>query len=283
MKVISKYRLQPQVNDIFANTLISKEHDYKLSYPLIPRISSSYLKNRIMLIGQETNTWYNTYSKNGDYNDIFLKNKEQIEKNGLIDRYDVFVNKEVEQYGGRFWDFSRLLYDEKIIDGNIVENKELTHCWINIFCMEACSEKNDSTGRPTKNRTLRNVILRHQNLLIHQLIQLLEPKLIIFLTGHPLDHVILDYGLNTKSAKLVKIDNANILEEKHACTIELDNNSHISNPTILRLYHPTYFMGYINGHSYLRKKLAVSNEICSVSEYYLRTIIQFLKKWKESL
>ncbi len=188
--------LQNRINKLFLETLTTEENEFNLSYPLIPRISNEYLKNRIVIVGQETNTQYNDESANGDYNDIFLNSKNiyDVEKEALNERYDIFVNEAVESYGGKFWEFNRLLYQEQIIDGSIVKNHELTHCWINLFCMEACYDKKDASGRPTKNRLLRNNILNHQNLLTYKILKLLEPKLIIFLTGNSLDSILLQYA-----------------------------------------------------------------------------------------
>ncbi len=276
--------LQSRVNKLFLETLVTEETEFNLSYPLIPRISNEYLKNRIVVVGQETNTWYNNDSENGDYNDIFLKSKNNsdIENDALKNKYDIFVNKEVESYGGKFWEFNRLLYQEQIIDGSIVKNHELTHCWINLFCMEACYDKKDTTGRPTKNGSLRNNVLNHQKILTYNLLKLLEPKLIIFLTGNSLDNILIQYALNNPNANWKPIDNSNILEEKHACEIIPNSESSLHNSAIIRLYHPTYFMGYINGHRQLKTKLDETNFQQSVSSYYLSVVLNFLKKWKET-
>ena len=276
--------LQSRVNKLFLETLVTEETNFNLSYPLIPRISNEYLKNRIVIVGQETNTWYNDKSENGDYNDIFLhsKNIYDIEKEALNKRYDIFVNEAVENYGGKFWEFNRLLYQEQIIKGSIVKNNELSHCWINLFCMEACYDKKDTTGRPTKNQSLRNNILNHQKLLTYNLLKLLEPKLIIFLTGNSLDNVLLQYALNGHKASSKPIDNRNILEEKHACEIIPTSGSALHNSTIIRLYHPTYFMGYINGNRQLKIKMDRNNFDRSISSYYLSVVLSFLKKWKQS-
>ena len=116
-------RLQNLVYKLFISTLISRESKFRLSYPLIPRISEEYLRNRIVVVGQETNTWYDTGSKYGDYNDVFLNKKHEIEKESLCNRYDDFVNKHVREYGGKFWSFNRLLYEKGIIEGDIVKLK----------------------------------------------------------------------------------------------------------------------------------------------------------------
>ena len=42
-----------------------------------------------------------------------------------------------------------LLYKENIITGDLVsEENNLSHCWLNLFTIEACKDKKDDTGRP---------------------------------------------------------------------------------------------------------------------------------------
>ena len=273
-------RLQNLVNELFVSTLTTKEDEFRLSYPLIPRISKEYLKNRVVVVGQETNTWYDAGSDIGDYNHIFLNSKNEIENEALSERYDIFVKEHVQNYGGKFWDFNRLLYKKEIIKGDIVKNGELSYCWINIFAMEACCDKKDENGRPTKNQELRKAILKHQGMLTYHLLKILSPKLIIFLTGHSLDNVICEYALNLHSKDSFEgIDKNHILQTKHACKIITDKDSCFSNATILRLYHPAYFMGRINTYKLLKDK--VTKEIGEeIIPYYQPVAISFLKKWK---
>lgn len=274
-------RLQNLVCKLFVSTLNSREYKFRLSYPLIPRISKEYLRNRIVIVGQETNTWYDTGSKYGDYNDLFLNKKYEIEKESLCNRYDDFVNKHVRRYGGKFWGFNRLLYEKGIIEGDIVKDNELSHCWINIFSMEACRGKKDDSGRPTKNKSLRKVIINHQGMLIYHLLKIISPRLIIFLTGHSLDDVVCKYALNVEciEGNFEVIDPNNILEAKHACRIVSGNESSFSGTTILRLYHPSYFMGRINTYKSLRDKVVtqIGEEIVP---YYQHVVFSFLKQWK---
>lgn len=279
MKTLNEVeKIQAQVNDLYSEILISKENDFNLSYPLIPRISNEYMKNRIVIIGQETNTWYNCYSPNGDYNDIFLPNKNSVESEGLVKRYDRFIKEAANKYGGKFWEFNRQLYEKGIIKNKMVEKNKLSHCWINLFPMEACTNKKDKNGRPTHNLNLRNKVLSHQELLIFEILKLLRPKLIIFLTGNLLDNVILNNALNVPHAKFISIDSNGILETRHACQISLKENHHLYESKIMRLYHPTYFMGYINAYKSLSEKLRASNINKSVSNYYTSVVFDYLMK-----
>lgn len=275
-------KIQTEIINLFVESLTTIEEEYKLSYPFIPRISAAYLKNRIVIVGQETNTWYNDH---GYYNDRFLQSTDNIEEDALEKRYDEFVNDAALNYRGKFWEFSRSLYgNDGIFNGEMVQDRGLTHCWINLFCMEACQTKNDANGRPTKNKKLRKSVLNHQGSLIYKLLHILEPKLIIFLTGHALDDEVLQYALGSDrhKAEFTKIDQQWILETKEACQITPDITSVFSKTTIIRLYHPTYFMGYINGHKKIANKLGALNIDQSVSSYYLSTVKSFLRNWGQT-
>lgn len=269
-------KLQGDIIDLFKRTLTKRVEGYNLSFPFIPRISKEYLKSRVVIVGQETNTWYNT-GNGSDYHGIFLEGKNNIEIEALDRRYDVFVRNHVSKYGGKFWQFNRSLYsDNGIFDTSIVKDGELSHCWINLFSMEACVNKKDSWGRPTKNQELRKSVLNIQGKLTFELLKLLKPKIIIFLTGAPLDYVIKEYALNSEIYDLKSIDEYNVLEEKHAAKIEVDKDSPFYETDIFRLYHPSYFLGYINGHKTLKEKLKDHDH--NPSSYYLSKVTKQLKE-----
>ncbi len=275
-------RLQDLIYELFDSTLTRKEEEFPLSYPLIPRISENYIKNRVVVVGQETNIWYDTGSETGDYNNIFLNPKNDLETEALRKRYDRFVKEKVPTYRGKFWDFNRALYDKEIIEGEIVKNGELSHCWINFFAMEACCDKQDENGKPTKNIELREAILGHQGMLTYHLLKILSPRLIIFLTGHSLDNYVCKHALNIQYNGCFKaIDKKNILQSNHACQIVTNKKSYFSNTTILRLYHPTYFMGRINTYKSLKDKVTKETGE-GVIQYYQSVVFSFLRNWKIS-
>lgn len=273
------FELQTAVLELYRKKL-DKPSKIGLSYPLIPRISKEYLKNRVIVVGQETNTWYpNPRNKkaNGeidDFNKEFLGSSlEEIEIKGLKERYDRFIDNEVEEYGGYFWEFNRQLYRNNIIKGQILtKERQLNHCWVNLFVMEACKYKNDTAGRPSKNLFVQKEVLSLQKDLLFQLLKILSPRLIIFLTGHGLDHVVFNFALLDSNPKLIKIHDKLNVEE--ACQI-YSKVSYWKDIVIIRLYHPTYFMGYINANKKIKKRINLDRK---VSEFYTDVVFEFLSK-----
>jgi hypothetical protein len=230
--------LQKSIVSLFRSEIIGDEGKWSLSMPCIPRISERYLNNRIVVVGQETNYW-------GKYRDVYPNNLDNLETLAVKDCYDDFVEKYVQTYRGKFWDFQRHLYNKKYIEGPIVINGQLSHAWINLFQMEACQQfnyKNSSKGKPTANFELREHILSMQNDILYKLLTLLNPRLIIFLTGHGLDDVLIKYGLNNAKVDLIKIDESNVFDEQQICEFKLPSTHVLSKAKMLRLSHPTYFM-----------------------------------------
>ncbi len=266
--------LQTAILELFKNKLSKPSRIKRLSYPLISRISNEYLQNRVVVVGQETNTWYP--KTEDDFHKEFLGSSlKEIERKALIERYDKFVDEEVEEYGGHFWEFNRQLYKRNIINGWIVtKERRLNHCWINLFVMEACKDKEDDSGRPSKreNSTLRNEIISLQKDIVFQLLKLLSPKLVIFLTGHNLDYFLFNFTINDSDPKLIKLHNK--LDTKEACQI-LSKNPYWKDTVMIRLYHPTYFMGRINANKKIKDRIGLHYK---VSDFYTEVVFEFLSK-----
>jgi len=173
--------------------------------------------------------------------------------------------------------FKKNYTKKKIISNNIIENNELNHCWINLFAMEACQYREDEYGRPTKKERIREEVLNLQQDLLYELLKLLEPKVIIFLTGNSLDYVI-EKSLGIAPNAMKKVQIIDLLEIRQACRIVPEENSIFNQSLIIRLYNPTYFMAYINGFNELRKKLKDAGCKIINAQFYTETIISYLKK-----
>ena len=266
--------LQTKIIKLFKEKLNQKS-ELDLSYPLIPRISDNYMSNRVVVIGQETNTWFKSNKKN-DYNCFVESSLDEVYQDALVNRYDAFAKNSIEKYGGKFWSFQRKLYQENIFSNNIIEKEKLNHCWINLFSMEACKNKTDNNGRPTKNRKLKEHILELQKNLLHELLKLLEPKIIIFLTGNSLDAIaISSLGLNKEDITKSKI--IDLLNVELACKITTNKSSQFYKCHIVRLYHPTYFMARINTYKGLKEKLANHKIKKNNADFYTDEVIKYLK------
>lgn len=219
------------------------------SYPLIPRISEEYLKNRFVVMGQETKTW-----KGHIYAPDVRKNFLE----GSLAEYDRFVRDEVPCYGGKFWEFSRSLY-ENVFKKPICNENALSHCWINLFCIEklVCRNDDDETHLPSQNRKLANRIMKIQKDFVFQVMKLIRPKIILAMIGNKNDDLFRKYVLGTECVDEKSIDCSKTFGEWSMVEFKEFEVRDTMNPLygtfILRTYHPRYFMGYMSGKE--RKEL----------------------------
>jgi len=272
-----KGRLQKELIDLFVDRFKKYSGGLNLSTPLIPKITDRYLENRVLVIGQETNTWYNKTSD--DLKEDFLPNLDQIEKICVEERYQNFILNFSENYGGKFWNFTKLLYQQNVIKGEMLSNGELGHCWMNFFSVEACQSKKDDTGRPTNNRELANKIIDIQEDLLLEAIGILKPRLVILLTGNRLDSLLVNKVFKLRNYEFKTVDKNEILEAGQLAEIRiLDKDNFLSSIKIFRAYHPTYFMGRINTFKRLQNRIRDKGIESSNSNYYTEVFLKMLKK-----
>lgn len=209
------------------------------SYPLVPRISEEYLKNRVVVMGQETNTW-NGFIDNPEKKENFLE--------GSLAEYDRFVLNESARYRGKFWQFSRSLYRRGILDGYIRNGNWLSHCWMNLFCIEK-SSRDDKNGKlPSQNRELANRVIEIQQDFIFQVFCLIRPKVILAMIGNKNDDLFKKYALGTERVRLISIDSSKEFGEHELAEFKVcENTNSLHETLILRTYHPTYFMWKMDG------------------------------------
>ena len=221
----------------------------RFSYPLVPRISEEYFNNRVVVMGQETNTWKDFIDNPGK--------KENFLEVSLAE-YDRFVQAEVVGYGGKFWDFSRSLYKE-IFKTPICNGNALSHCWMNLFCIEKCICRNDKNAKhkPSQNRKLANSVMEIQKDFVFQVMKLIRPKIILAMIGNKNDDLFKKFVLGTECADEKPIDCAKSFGEWSTAEFKEFEVRDAMNPLygtlILRTYHPSYFMGRMRGRK--RKEL----------------------------
>ncbi|MDY0016799.1 MAG: hypothetical protein RBS89_03080 [Candidatus Delongbacteria bacterium] len=272
--------LQNSINQIYVEKFKDYQGGLNLSVPCIPRISEAYFENRVVVVGQETNTWYN--ETDDDLYKVFLKKTNDIENICLNSKYDVFVEECVQNYPGKFWNFNRRLYDE-IFHRPMVEGKYLSHVWLNLFSVEAIAYKKSKIGSPTKNNALAQEIIKMQRDLLYEVLNLLKPKLILFLTGHGLDTYVVNNSLCTKNYEFVPLDKNGLLTERNLAEIKIKDQDHpLSQIKIFRSYHPSYFMGHIGKFKSLQTRINQKIGNKSNSAYYTETFINAIKDYYEN-
>lgn len=272
--------IQNKIIELYFETFKKYDGGLGFSIPHIPRISMNYLMNRTIIVGQETNTWYGGgLNEEDNLKDLFDNHAGEIEKYCLDEAYDTFIREEASCYTGKFWDFNRLLYngEEKILDGEMTEGNRLSHCWINLFAVEACNDKNGKQGRPTVNRHLAKKVLELQDDLLHKVFEILKPKRIIFLTGPSNDEVLFKTAITTEIYNKKVIDTKGILDEHKLMQIIVNDADHVlHNTKIVRTYHPSYFLGYINANKNLQARIKAQGKSKSNSDYYKKVLFDFL-------
>lgn len=270
--------LQERINQAFVAKFKNYAGGLNLSVPYIPRISDNYLKTRTIVLGQETNTWYPNGQIDG-LKTIFHQHLNNVDEICLKKRYDKFIKSSVGKYPGKFWEFQRLLYAEHILQGQMIQNNQLSHCWLNLFAIEACKNKKDDSGRPTKNKILADKIMKMQQDLLFELFEILQPETIFSLTGHSLDQNLLKFGIKDLNATIKSLDPLKILSANELGRIEvLDKDHPLYGKKIIRTYHPTYFLARINTNKALKTKLSDQNINLTNSKYYLKTLLNHLRK-----
>ena len=205
------------------------------TYPLIPRISEEYLKNRFVVMGQETNTWYG-HIDNPEKKENFLE--------GSLTEYDRFVREKVGSYRGKFWQFSRSLYKRGILDGCIRNGNRLSHCWMNLFCIEKSAYQGDEKKNlPSQNRDLANRVIEIQQDFVFQVLRLIRPKVVLALIGNDNDDLFKRYALGTENIRSISVDSSNVFGERELAEFKVcEKNNPLYETLIIRAFHPTYFM-----------------------------------------
>tara|TARA_R110002020_G_scaffold475701_1_gene711816 strand:- start:347 stop:1219 length:873 start_codon:yes stop_codon:yes gene_type:complete len=278
--------IQKSISHLFYDYFKEYKGGNNLSLPHIPLISEDYLNNRIIVLGQETNTWYR--KGDDDLREIYLKNYEPENIFYGTEPYKQFIEGPSQNYGGKFWQFNRSLYSEGIIEGTFQKEGYLSHCWLNLFFVEAVKEKGDLNGRPSSNAQLRTEILRLQKDLLFRLIEILKPKVLIALTGKSLDPALFKDSLklewNEDHTVWSSVDASEIFQPHELSEVQVIKTGHpLQNTKILRAYHPTYFLGRINSNNKL-KKIAEEKELKgNLSQHYQNVIFDWVRNTKQEM
>lgn len=272
-------KIQAKINELAFDTFKEHKGFEDFSMPLIPRISPQYLENRFVLLGQETNMWYGHISK------IKETDSNSLSKLFLEDYYDSFCRDNAEKQRGAFWEFSRALYKKGVLSGSIVgsDNKLLSHCWMNLFCIEKCRFKNDVTGRPSQHPWLADAVMQLQKDLVFKIFELIKPRIILATTGHSNDAYLKKMALNVKDDEVdvLSVDQENVFGQTELAEFRIKDFNHpLYGVTIVRSYHPTFFTRQINRTRVLKeakRKMETKNIPGSKAAYYQKLIFRRLE------
>lgn len=273
--------LQDDINNLVYDTFRGVSGYDDFSVPCIPRISPQYLKNRFVILAQETDTWYPNC---GRFSEFAQSKIEDVEKKLYEERYDVFSEWASESYPGAFWEFTRNLYNKGILEPPIHTKKWLTHCWMNLFCIEKCVDKRDNHGRPSQHKDLAKEVMSIQGNLVFQILALIKPKIILATTAHFNDSFLLKNGLGSdwSQVEFKTADEEHIYATNHLAEILIkDESNPLYGVKILRSYHPNFFSKRINRKNiFIDIEKQLSDKKMTKSGYYQKILFETLKKWE---
>lgn len=187
------------------------EFTIKPTNPLLLSLENNDYENseiKVMIFGQETNSWYETFNGNIDitmnlYRDFFNKGKA------------------LNNYGGAFWNgvnkFIELLK-------NKYENRKIGILWNNVIKI-GCEERNKNM--PPK--YIYNIEKEKFNVIKNE-IEILKPNIILFLSGP-----FYDFAIENAFQKIFKKNEINEFSERELSRIDIGFGNNV-----FRTYHPNY-------------------------------------------
>jgi hypothetical protein len=196
-----------------------------------------------MFVGQETNSYY------GNWHDFELRGIEN-----QMDIYKMFMNDEFPKMNNLFFQ-----YIKKLID-----NPSVIPVWNNLFKFDLGDNSKKRNISHSSSNELTYIQTFHNKLLAKE-VEIIQPKLIIFFTGHVYDKLYFD-PIIKKQADFKLLYNPieelqiNNIDEWKCCTLDLQRFEGFKDykGKAIRTYHPLY----LNRTKYKENILAyIKNEI----------------------
>lgn len=242
------------------------------SIPLIPRITQEYLDYKLVILGQETATWYpESWYKNEDKNhplyksykefnlyDFINAKESDVERICQVCRYDRHVQyvygKGKKTQG--LWGFSKKICRE-VLGHRIKPNTGIPFCLLDLFCTETV-EFHGEKGKPSQNEALAGEVMNMQSDLLYQILTLIEPKAILATTNEKNDDILKQYALGDPKAKNTTVDESGKFTTGEIARIKIGQGA-LKDTEVLRTYHPNYFYG--SGYSQGIRKMMNKEKI----------------------
>lgn len=270
-------KLQHEINHLAYTTFkqgckgCSAERLKEFSIPLIPRIPQKYLEYGLVILGQETDTWYgkrwyeNEDKNNGLYGlykefnlyDFINAQESEVERICQVCRYDrhvdfIFNTEEGARKKG-IWGYIRkicrdVLGEPKSRKKNspkIDPKKDIPFCLLDLFCVETVKYGEPSSeqgGRPSQDKELAEEVNKMQGDLIYQILKLIEPKAILATTNYKNDGFLKQYALGDPAAKVTAVNKSGRFSIDEIASMEIGQNA-LKGTKVIRTYHPNYFYG----------------------------------------
>lgn len=196
-----------------------------VSSPLLLSTNYELINSDIMFVGQETNSYY------GNWHDFELRGIEN-----QMDIYKMFMNDEYPNMNNLFFQ-----YIKKLID-----NPSVTPVWNNLFKFDLGDTSKKRNISHSSSNELTYIQSFHNGLLAKE-VEIIQPKLIVFFTGHVYDKLYFDPIIKKKADfkllyRPIEELQINNIDEWKCCTLDLRQFEGFENYTgkAIRTYHPLY-------------------------------------------
>lgn len=162
---------QKELEEFYSKKFLDNNMSDEYSSPHLISLNNTRVNTDIMIIGQETNSWYGSYL---DFKNRGVDNQMKI--------YDTFIDESYQKMNTLFWSYSK----------KIINHKDFVPVWTNIFKFDLgdARGKNKNISKASKEE-YEKIIEFHQGILARE-IEIIQPKIIIFFTGHIYDKLFFD-------------------------------------------------------------------------------------------
>jgi hypothetical protein len=269
--------LQREINHLAYTTFKERCEGYsaerlkEFSIPLIPRITQKCRDYGLVILGQETDTWYGKgWYENEDKNDDlyglykefnlydFIHAQEsEVERICQVCRYDRHVdfifNTEDGARKQGIWGYIRKICREVLGEPKSRKNnspkidpkKDIPFCLLDLFCVETVKYGEPSSeqgGRPSQDKDLAEEVNKMQGDLIYQILELIKPKAILATTSYKNDGFLKQYALGDPAAKVTAVGKSGHFSIDEIALMDVGQGA-LKGTKVIRTYHPNYFYG----------------------------------------
>ena len=231
------YLPESEINIKLVNLYASKWDSFILNikskketaYPYLVTVNDRYInaRTKVLIFGQETQCWGGEFYNEPEIGTI----------NNLMGLYDLFVNQDLG-YNSPYWRFVRFLINES--------DKNIGFIFSNVVRI----------GKPYDagcDDEINALTLQYFNIAKEEL-AILNPDIILFLTGPRYDNHIKEVFGNFSIAKISKE-----YTDRQFVRLTFDNQYM---PTAFRCYHPRYLNYIKSRQKYINKFLDVVKQEC---------------------
>lgn len=220
----SRTSKQNKLIDFYKSKFLNDSIPKTYSSPHLISLNKKNINTDIMIIGQETNSWYGNYD---DFNNRGIQEQMKI--------YDNFMENIYTEKNNIFFRYVK----------DVINDENCVPVWTNLFKFDLEDARNkDKNISKSSKEEYENIINFHNEILAKE-IEIVQPKIIIFFTGQTYDKlffdplVIKDKNYRDLYNKISVFDN---IDEWKCAVMDLKKYSGFTNfkGKAIRTYHPSY-------------------------------------------